>query len=102
MSDILPHSGVDAAAASRYADPIQVNPAEEDKSSAMVSRAVVMIVESRAARKTAMARANIITAILVLPRSSKGFLGLAVSNLAGAESGRVVRTEITVEEELMS
>jgi hypothetical protein len=44
MSEILPHIGVEAALASRYAEPIQVYPAEEWKCSDMVGRAVVMIV----------------------------------------------------------
>lgn len=44
MSEILPHSGVEAELASRYALPIQVKAAVDWKCSAMVGAAVVMIV----------------------------------------------------------
>lgn len=44
MSEILPHIGVDAATARRYAEPIQVYPAEVWKYSAIVGKAVVTIV----------------------------------------------------------
>ena len=52
MSLSLLHHEVDAACLSRKAEPIQVYPAVEWKYSAIVGRAVVTIVTSRAARKT--------------------------------------------------
>lgn len=44
MSDIFPHIGVDAAAPSKYPEPIQVYPAGDWKCSAMDGSAVVIIV----------------------------------------------------------
>jgi hypothetical protein len=74
MSEILPQTGVDAVVASRYEEPIQVKPVDECKSEEIVSRAVVTMVMSRAARKTARPMATIVRATLVLLRSSGGFV----------------------------
>ena len=50
ISESLAHTGVDAALARRYADPIQVYAVAECNSLMMVGVAVVAIVKSRAAR----------------------------------------------------
>ncbi len=78
-----------------------MNPVQEDKSSAIASRTVVTIVVSRAARKTAMARANMMTAILALPHSSEGSFSLAISDWVGAESDILFGSDTTVEVELV-
>ncbi|KAI6875606.1 hypothetical protein KC323_g248 [Hortaea werneckii] len=66
ISEILPQLGIEAELARRKAEPIQVYPAVELKCSLMVGKAVVMIVTSNAARKTAIISAAMITAILPL------------------------------------
>lgn len=48
ISDTLPHIGVEALCAMRYAVPIHVYPEAELNSAVMVGRAVVTIVISRA------------------------------------------------------
>lgn len=50
ISENLPHTGVDAALASRYAEPIHVNAVAECNSCMIVGVAVVAIVKSKAAR----------------------------------------------------
>jgi hypothetical protein len=52
MSLSLPQDAVEAACPRRKAEPIQVKPADEWKASAIVGKAVVTMVTSRAARKT--------------------------------------------------
>lgn len=67
----LPQSGTEAAHASRYAEPIHVYcEAEADRWPAIVGKAVVIMVMSRAARKSAMQIDSMITAIRALPRLS--------------------------------
>ena len=55
----FPQFGATTAAARRKAEPIQVNPDVDWKWSEMVGRAVETIVMSRAARKTAVSKAQI-------------------------------------------
>jgi len=50
ISENLPHTGIDAALARRYADPNQMNAVAECNSLMMVGVAVVAMVKSRAAR----------------------------------------------------
>ena len=66
MSLTFPQDGMEAAFASRKAEPIHVYPDGLENSSEIVGSAVVMMVTSRAARKTAMHKASMITTTLPL------------------------------------
>lgn len=66
MSETLPHIGVAAEFAMRYAEPTQVYPEAELNFSAMVGKAVVTMVMSRATSRTAMQRESMIRAIFSL------------------------------------
>jgi hypothetical protein len=93
----LPHDGVLAALASRYAEPIQVYPAFEWKYSLIVGSAVVMIVVSSAARKTAAQSEAMMTTVWKVERSSSGFveggLGAGGSITVAASSSTLVLNE---------
>ena len=100
ISENFPHDGTDAAFASKYADPIQVYPAFEWKYSLIVGSAVVMIVVSRAARKTDAHSESTIMVVWSFVLVSSGFVPAegdkwlcvdsALSPVGGGDSGSTV------------
>jgi hypothetical protein len=98
ISENFPHEGVLAALASRYADPIQVYPAFEWKYSLMVGRAVVMIVVSRAARKTDAPSEAMIILVCSFVREASGSLGEGALGSMAAGEGAASSSSMLVEE----
>lgn len=94
ISENLPHDGTEAAFASKYADPIQVYPAFEWKYSLIVGRAVVIIVVSRAARKTDAQSERTIMVVCSFVLVSSGFAegceGVASLLVGEGDSGSTV------------
>jgi len=98
MSENFPHDGVLAALASKYADPIHVYPAFEWKYSLIVGKAVVIIVVSRAARKTDAHREAMMIMVCNFVREASGSVGDGALGLVadGGEGG--ASSSILVEE----
>ena len=72
ISEILPHVGTNDAFPSRYALPTQMYPRLELKCADMVGTAVVMMVTSRAARKSARHNAKTMRKFSTFVRSASG------------------------------
>ena len=84
MSLSFPHRGTDAAFASRYAEPTQVySEVVAVRFPAMAGKAVVTMVMSRAAKKSAIHRDSMMTTIRALPNSS-AFDGVSLAVFSNA------------------